>query len=178
MPSEDSIKAQIQAALAKKKQQAASSKSESVKAAAPEPKIEIKPISIPHVEMANSSTPAVIPEPPPVPTATTLIFAGQSIRFTTHQHAVYFAVNDVLPLAKTAEWTRKFVDFLNNPKTKKESEDLTKILTFKNEDGSDKTQGATAGNVIKIFHALELHAPGPLGRWLNEVSETHKPSSN
>jgi hypothetical protein len=171
MPSEDSFKAQIQAALAKKKQQQAAANPEPEKAPASEPKIEIN--ITPPVEMANSSTPSIPNQPPPVATPHSLIFGGRSIRFTIHQHQVFFAVNDLLPLAKDYEWNDKLVEFMNNPKTKKEAEDLTTVLTFKNEDGSDKTEGSTASNAIKIFHALGLRPPGPLGRWLNEVSTHH-----
>lgn len=162
MPSEAAIKAQIAAALAKKKQQA------TPPSPPPEPKIEIK--LTPPVEMANSSTPAIPAPPPPVASPTTLIFGGRTIRFTSHQNDVYFALSDLLPLSRDHEWNNKLIDFANNPKTKKDAEDLIKVLTFKNDDGSDKTEGATAPNVIKIFHALELPVPGPLGRWLTETT--------
>jgi hypothetical protein len=176
MPSEDSFKAQIQAALAKKKQQQAAVKPEPEKTPPPEPKVEVQPVAPPPaIELVNAPPQASASEPTPVATPTTLVFAGQSIRFTTHQQQVYFAVTDVLPLARTAEWNNKFVEFTNNPDSKKDAEDLTKILTFKDEDGSDKTHGATGENIIKIFHTLKLRAPGPLGRWLNEVSALHKP---
>ena len=166
MPSEAAIKAQIAAALAKKKQQAAPPAPPS------EPKIEIK--LNPPVEMANSSTPVIPATPPPVATPTVLIFGGRAIRFTTYQKEVHFALGDLLPLSRDHEWNNKFIDFVNNPKTKKDAEELVKILTFKNDDGSDKTEGATAANVIKIFHTLELQVPGPLGRWLTEVSTIHR----
>jgi hypothetical protein len=175
MPSEADIKAKIAAAIAAKKKTPTPTtptpKPEPKPEPSPEPKIEIKLTPPPPVEMASSSIPPLTPSaPPPVATPTTLIFGGRIIRFTIHQKEVYFSVADLLQLARDHEWNHKLLDFVNNPKTKKDAEDMIKVLTFKNEDGSDKTEGATAQNAIKIFHGLGLRPPGPLGRWLTETS--------
>jgi hypothetical protein len=175
MPSEADIKAKIAAALAAKKKAAAPAPkpvtTDKPAPLPPEPKIEIKLAPPPPVEMVATPAPA---GPPPTPSATTLVFGGRAIRFTLHQKEVYFSVADLLQLARDHEWNSKLLEFINNPKTKKDAEELIKVLTFKNEDGSDKTEGATATDVIKIFHALGLRPPGPLGRWLTEVSTQRK----
>lgn len=172
MPSEAQIKAQIQAALAKKKQAAAK----------PEPSTPPNPPAVPAtppptaakpaVEVSTTSTLDRRPTPPvtPLTPPSTPTFAGFPIRVTVDKHQVYFALADLFPLAKDHEWPNKFLDFKNNPKTKAQADDLIKVLTFTNADGSDKTEAATAANALVIMRALNLSVPGPLGRWLREIS--------
>ena len=166
MPNEAQLKAQMQAAIAKKK------KEQDVGAQRDAPSIEMAPVvETPVVPIA---IPIVAESPPSDHMPIDLTFYGHSIRFTTYHSEVYFAVMDLLPLSKVPDHVNRFIDFKNNPKTKATAEPLIKILTFPSSNGSEKTEGATAINILTIFRELQFTAPGPMGRWLIESAEAHK----
>lgn len=195
MPSEAQLKSQMQAAIAKKKKEQeakpepkskpeSGSKSKAEPTPTESPKSEStpqppKPATSPTVEIApktpaspalpNSSA-RVIVGPEEIPDSVT--FFGQQVRILKHNKHIYFSIEDLLPLSKNPEYQNIFIDYTNNPKTKTKADEMIEILTFNNEDGSDKTPGATAQNILTIMRDLEFNLPGPLGRWLNQIDQT------
>jgi hypothetical protein len=213
MPSEAQLKAQMQAAIAKKKQEAvakdtkeeekpaatvekekaaettsqdkpAETKKSPTKEEKVEPKsdrVVLQSADTPNAPIDNMADDASY-NPSPDPNAPQrasdpdydphkITFYGISTRFTILDKKVYFAITDLLPLSKDPDWNNKFIEFLNNPKTKNEAEKLTKILTFKDNSGSDKTHGATGMDLLTIFRDLKFTPPGPFGRWLIETTK-------
>jgi hypothetical protein len=212
MPSEAQLKAQMQAAIAKKKQEAVTKDAKEEKPAptsekekAAEATSQEKPVETEKspaketkaqpktdkVVLQSADTPVAPIDtmaddssqyPSPDPNAPQyssdpdydphkLTFYGIATRYTILDKKVYFAVTDLLPLSKDPEWNNKFIEFLNNPKTKDEAEKVTKVLTFKDNSGSDKTHGATGIDLLTIFRTLKFIPPGPFGRWLIEVTK-------
>lgn len=181
MPTEAQLKAQMQAAIAAKKKQAEQTKEESNPTSVleptptpvtppPPPSVKpspIEPSSHPTTTSNSDSKPTISPTPH------SLTFYGHSIRLTIHRQEVYFSLEDILPLSNNHEAQMRYVEFKNQPSTREKAESLIKTIVFTNENGTEKLDGAKATQVIEVMHALKLSSPGPMGRWLAEISNQY-----
>lgn len=181
MPNEAQLKAQMQAAIAAKKK-ATSHADSPTSPSMPSNEEVTKKESEPIEPKDSPPIPTTIPNPsndrrPPVvdenPIA--LTFFGQNIRITTYKGNVYFAMDDILPLSNTHEYQTRYIEFKNQPSSRARAEELIKTLTFTGENGVEKLDGAKAENVIIVLRELKLSSPGPLSRWLEEISHQYQP---
>jgi hypothetical protein len=180
MPSEAQLKAQMQAAIAKKKQaEKKPSPDKSVAPISPPPPPEKPPVvetaNAPKAEPKDTITP--LPSPPksePTSSPMTLTFYGQPIRLTTYRNDVFFAVPDLLALANNADSANIYLEFRNQPSTRTKAETLVKTLPFSNADGEEKIDAAKSADAIRLLQELKLSAPGPLSRWLDEITDQYR----
>ncbi len=185
MPSEDQLKAQMQAAIAKKK----SEKKEEKEAKKPEPektnaaaKGDDKPakkimtahpaIYQPMGRRAENVKPKKDDGPRVDSSEAELSrsFFGRSIRVAIHNKRVYFAIPDVL---NTSSDFDRIDEYDTDEFDTKDDKSPIKHIRFPSPNGGhDILDAAQADDIIKIIKELEFNFPEPIEKWLGETTES------
>jgi hypothetical protein len=183
MPTEAQLKAQMQAAIAKKKHTDVGAQRD-----APSPKPtptsqpapSIRKSDIPHpaiYQSMQSNTP--VADDKPVDNSeyseAELIrtFFGRPIRVAINKKEVFFAVPDVLEMASTPEKQTKYSELVDDADTKKLITPLVKVIMFPSPNGGNERLDAAKGEaLITIIEKLDLKFPGPIEKWLIETTNS------
>ena len=183
MPDEAQLKAQMQAAIAKKKisdvgvqRDAPSATTTPTK----QPKPEIKKSDVVHPAIYQSMqavSPVVIDkaEDNSEYSEAELIrtFFGQPIRVAINHKEVYYAVPDVLKMASTPDKQTKYGELVDDTANKKLITSLVRVIMFPSPSGgNEKLDAAKAEDLMTIIEKLDLKFPGPIEKWLAETSNS------
>jgi len=177
MTSEAKLKAQMKAAIAKKKQAAVMASDDnppkaSPKIAAPQ---DDSPTEPPEREVAPPVKPGKKNLIQAISSEADLIrtFFGRPIRIAVLQKEVYFAVPDVLEMADNLDKQTKYEELLSDPSVKKLITPLVKVILFPGPNsGNEPLDAAKVDDLNTIIHELELKFSGPIEKWLVETSDS------
>lgn len=175
MALESQLKAKMMAAIAKKKQETQQASSTS------------SAKSTHHTAISPSPT---TPEPPPPPMIQrqkndlgavfsevewTKYYYGNPIKVAVYQKQIYYAVPDIIAIAKYPEEIINFDQFTADDAVKKTIAAHSRYIIFPNPNGgSTPLPAATTDNLLTLLHQFDFPQTDNLEKWLTDTTAALK----